>query len=243
MKGKFLIAAVCMLLAVSAYATDFEEHASGGTLDNLWYILGPGTNYNDAAAAVADASAPDGDGYVVELYDRDNSYYGIAAACTSETAWLDLTLDGWVYAYNTAQNSVNCQVGFIFRADRTSETMYARVLLNLPNTAGEVKIQTYTGAWITETLDIDDSWATTGWHHVVIEVGGADHNEVTVTLDDHVLPTKTMAALGSAGGLAAAGQIGLSILHYSATPPIPVLYDNIQVNPGSPSGIRDWTMY
>ena len=95
----------------------------------------------------------------------------------------------------------------------------------------------------TEEIDIDDAWATTGWHHLVIEVGGVDHNEVTVTFDDHVLPTKTMAALGPGGGLADAGLIGLGILHYNAAPPIPVLFDNIKVTASPPSGIKDWTMY
>ncbi|HOE63357.1 MAG TPA: hypothetical protein PKW18_11360 [Candidatus Sumerlaeota bacterium] len=247
MKGRLLFTTamiLCLLLAVSAYAADFEEHATGGTLNNVWYKLGAGTNFNDDVVAIADASAPDGDGYVLELYDRDNNYFGIAAACSSETPWLDLTLDGWVYAYNTPQNGVNCQVGFMFRADRMSETQYARVLLNLPKTDGEIKIQTYTGgSWGTEEIDIDDAWATTGWHHLVIEVGGVDHNEVTVTFDDHVLPTKTMAALGPGGGLADAGLIGLGILHYNAAPPIPVLFDNIKVTASPPSGIKDWTMY
>ena len=235
----FIVAGLALASFVAA--SDFEEHGTGGALDNTWVPLGT-LSYNDTVNVIADASAPDADGYVLEFFDRDNSYFGIANACTTDTAvWLDLTLDAWVYAHATAQNGANCQVGFLFRADPTVETKYARVLLNLPATAGEVKLQTYDGAWTTETFDIDNAWATTGWHHLIIQVGGADHNEVTLTLDGHLLGTRTMPALGSAGTLAAAGPIGLSILHYNAAPPIAVYYDNIRVNPDTQ--VKDWAIY
>jgi len=247
MKSKtFFILSVLLILVISSVqAQDLTEHAAGGTLDNAWMPLKNGTgSYNDNAVAVADGTAPDSDGYVVELYDRDSSYYGIAHACTTPTTWLDLSIDGYVYGYATQQNGANCQSGFSFRIDPLSDVLYARVLLNLPDTGGEVKVQSFNGAsWDQQSFDIDNAWATTGWHRLVIDVGGTDHNEVSVSYDGNALGTKTLNYLQPGGVIESAGPIGCCVLHYGDPPsPVACYFDNILVYPGV-SKVNDWGLY
>ena len=252
-----LLLGTILILITPVYAVDFSEHATNGTLDEQWVHLGMDSagNYNDDPVVVADGNAPDGDGYVIEFYDRDKNYFGIAGLSATPETWLDLTLQGYVYAYATPQEGSNVQAGYIFRASPEVETHYGRVLLNFPDTGGEIKLQTYTGAWKTEIINIDDSLATEGWHQLIIDVSGEDHDQVGIFLDGIYIGTKTMSDLAPGGELEAAGTIGLSILHYNPTNVVPVYFDAIEVNPdmgptatpeptATPSsGIKSWDIY
>jgi len=232
---------------------EFTESVTGGTLENTWnYLGGAGSSYDDDPVPVADASmpapTPEGDGWGIQFYDANNLYFGIAATYSGNTAddqWIDLTITGYVYAYATAQNGSNQQVGFFYRANETVIDSYGRVLLNLPETTDEIKVQTYTGGWDTQTIDLDNSLATTGWHQLKIVIGGVSHNEVTVYYDDMVTPkgTITNIALGPGQALANGGPIGCMILHYAAAPPTPAYFDGIIVETLTPAMSTVWSLY
>jgi len=232
---------------------EFTESVTGGTFSNTWNRLGsPDPSYDDDPVPAADASmpapTPEGDGWGIQFYDANNSYFGIAATYSGNTddgQWIDLTLTGYVYAYATPQSGTNQQVGFFYRADETSSIEYGRVLLNLPDTAGEIKVQTYTGGWDMQYIDLDNSLATTGWHQLKIVIGGVNHNEVTVYYDDMVTPkgTITNIALGPGQLLEKGGPIGCMILHYTAAPPTPAYFDAITVETPTPAMSTVWSLY
>jgi hypothetical protein len=233
---------------------EFTESVTGGTLENTWNRLGsPDPSYDDDPVPIADASmpapTPEGDGWGMQFYDANNSYFGIAATYSGNTAddqWVDLTITGYVYAYATAQNGANQQVGLFYRADETSSVLYGRVLLNLPDDAnGEIKVQTYASGWDTQYINLDNSLVTTGWHQLKIVIGGVDHNEVTVYYDDMVTPkgTITCAALGPTGLLSKGGPIGCMLLHYTAAPPTPAYFDGITVETPTIALSKVWSLY
>lgn len=241
----FLMVLFILSIACFGFAYELEEHASGGTLDNEWIILGLGSGlYNDDVLPFAESTAPDADGYVLELSDRDKNYYGISGCCTTPTVWSNLTIDGYIYTTATLVDGAEPQSGFMFRVNPEVVTEYGRVILNLSNSAQEIKVQTYTGGWSTESFDIDNAWATTGWHHVVVTVSGVDSDEVTVTYDGNLLGTKIMSDLAPGNTLEAAGPIGIQVVHFKdpAPDPTPFLFDNILVE-APPSKVKDWDMY
>jgi len=240
--GLLFLCAMVTLLIAPAVAQDFAEHGSGGTLDETWVYLEGGFNYQDDIIVSASSAAPDGDEYILEFYDRDQSFVGIAAISSTPELWLDLALAGWVYAYDTPQNGANVQTGLMFRMDPSSSTLYGRVFLNFADPAGEVKIQTYTGAWDTRTFDIPDASATKGWHHLRIVVGGINHDLVTVILDgNEVVTEEQMPALSAGQPLEASGTIGLQVLHYNPSSTVPCFFDAIKVN--DPSAVGEWREY
>jgi len=159
-----LFAAVLMFAVAPVQAQSFSEHGTGGTLDETWSYLEGGAFYQDDIIVNASSAAPDADGYILEFYDRDLSYYGIAGISSTPEVWLDLNLKGWVYTYATPQNGSNVQPGLMFRADPTSSARYGRVLLQFAHATDKVKIQTYDGGWDNHYFNIPDASATTGWH-------------------------------------------------------------------------------
>lgn len=229
--GLLYLCGMVALVIAPAVAQDFAEHGSGGTLDETWVYLGGGLNYQDDIVVSASSGVGDGDGYILEFYDRDQSFVGIAAISSTPEVWLDLALEGWVYAYNTPQNGANVQTGLMFRMDPSSSTLYGRVFLNFADPTDKVKLQTYDGAWDNHYFNIPDASATQGWHLLRIVVGGPDHDLVTVILDGHeVITQERCPDLSPGDTLAAAGTVGLQVLHYNPSATVPCFFDGVTVN-------------
>jgi hypothetical protein len=235
MLRNFAIIFALFALAVFCFgATLFQENFTGGTTENEWKALGDtetpvNTAYNDNIQVVPVSSVPGGvappgntTGYVGAIQDVDNSYLGIAAAYATATAGLtDLIYETQLYCYDAAVNGANPQGGPVARI--TDTTHYVRFYANLA--ADNLHINAYTGAW--DTTDWTDATSGAGWHKVKMKIEG---DQMTIWFDNMDTPLAgcpiTVPELADP---LTNGYIGVSVLHYLASAPVAIYFDQILV--------------